>query len=156
MIMKVKRIVTLLLAAFLVTPALTGSKVKADSSDSYYQFDFTLSDSSEKRTWGRSKDNYTSVYVKVNAWVNTTSDLGLVYMKGYGASDIYGSNLTLRTYKTYYVGKGYTGESTMVNYIKENGHSHAVLGGYPNNGYGTVMGVWSPDTSGTVAEMTHF
>lgn len=114
------------------------------STDTKYGFSFSAKGSTQGTSW-RTKDNDSSVYVKI------TSRSG--YAPRFYIDGAYG-NLTGKkdcTQGTHYANR--TGEFNIYNSVIEDRRSKARLTGWAIYGHGTVNGLWSPDCVGTFPQL---
>lgn len=89
----------------------------------------------------RQKDDSSSLYLDIQG--HTGNPLRLYTDSAYNTSGSGSMNCTQGTYRS-----NHKGQWEMYNLVRENGRSAARLTAWAESGYGTVIGVWSPDCVG--------
>lgn len=89
----------------------------------------------------RQKDDSSSLYLDIQGY--TGNPLRLYTDGAYNTSGSGSMNCTQGTYRS-----NHKGQWEMYNLVRENGRSAARLTAWAESGYGTVIGVWSPDCVG--------
>ena len=143
------RIMTLAMALMLALTGIgmTQAVSAANTADEPWQFTFGAGSSTEKYITAREKNNSTKIYVK---WTSTYGgNLSAIWVSPYGATN---SGAALQPAGTM-AGGGATyampgiGQYSITNCVNELGLKYASVGMRTKTGYGSAVGLWSPDST---------